>query len=67
MKEIVTDLAYGILFVGIIVGTISGAVMLMEAINMTKDSIRIALFVPLFLFFCYHFGGLTRSILNKKS
>jgi len=67
MKEIVTDLIYGIVLVAIITGTIFGAVMLMEAINMTKDSIRIALFVPLFLFFCYHFGGLTRSILNKKS
>jgi len=67
MPEIITDLAYGILFVGIIVATISGVIFFMEAINMTKDSIRIALFVPLFLFFCYHFGGLTRSILNKKS
>ena len=67
MKEIVTDLIYGIVLVAIITGTIFGAVMLMEAINMTKDSIRIALFVSLFLFFCYHFGGLTRSILNKKS
>ena len=66
MKEIVTDLAYGILFVGIIVGAITGTVMLMEAINMTKDSIRIAIAVPLFLFFCYHFGGLTRSIIFKK-
>jgi len=66
MKEIITDLAYGILFVGIIVATISGVIFFMEAINMTKDSIRIALFVPLFLFFCYHFGGLTRSILFKK-
>jgi len=66
MKEIITDLAYGILFVGIIVATISGVIFFMEAINMTKDSIRIALFVPLFLFFCYHFGALTRSIIFKK-
>jgi len=66
MKEIITDLAYGILFVGIIVATISGVIFFMEAINMTKDSIRIALFVPLFLFFCYHFGALTRSVIFKK-
>lgn len=66
MKEIITDLSYGIAFVAIIFGTMYGAVFLMEAINMTKDSIRIAIAVPLFLFFCYHFGGLTRSILFKN-
>jgi len=66
MKEIITDMTYGIAFVAIIFGTMAGAVFLMEAINMTKDSIRIAIAVPLFLFFCYHFGGLTRSIIFKK-
>lgn len=66
MKEIITDMTYGIVFVAIIFGTMAGAVFLMETINMTKDSIRIAIAVPLFLFFCYHFGGLTRSIIFKK-
>ena len=66
LKEAVTDLAFGIAGVAIIFGSIFGAVMLMEAIDMTKDSIRIALFVPLFLYFCYSFGGLTRSVYFKK-
>lgn len=66
MKEIITDLSYGIAFVAIIFGTMAGAVMLMEAINMTKDAIRIAIATPLFIFFCYHFGGLTRSVIFKK-
>ena len=66
MKEIITDLSYGIAFVAIIFGTMAGAVLLMEAINMTKDAIRIAIATPLFIFFCYHFGGLTRSVIFKK-
>lgn len=66
LKEAVTDLAFGIAACAIIFGSIFGIVMFMEAVNMTKDSIRIALFVPLALYFCYSFGGLTRSIYFKK-
>lgn len=65
MKEMVTDLFYGIAFVALIALTMYGFIAALEAINMTKDSIRLAIATPLFLFFCYHFGGLTRSILNK--
>lgn len=66
MKEIVTDMVYGIVLVGLIFGTIFGATYAMESMNMAKDSIRIAIATPLFLYFCWAFGGLTRSMLNRS-
>lgn len=61
-KEIVKDLAFGIAAVAGVVLVMTGLISFMEMINMTKDNIRLAIFVPIFLYFCYMFGTLTRSM-----
>jgi len=66
MKEMFTNLAYGVGTVCAIAATMAGLVFFMEAVEMTKDSIRLAIATPLFILFCYHFGALTRSVLSKN-
>lgn len=65
IKEIAKDLGFGIVAVAVIFGVMFGLISFMEMINMTKDGIRIAIAVPLFLYFSYMFGSLTRSIYFK--
>ncbi len=65
-KEIAKDLAYGAGVIGTVVVVISGLFLLGDAINMTKDNVRLALAVPFFGYFTYLFGGLTRDVLNRR-
>lgn len=65
-KEIAKDLAYGAGVIGIVVVVISGLFLLGDAINMTKDNVRLAMAVPFFAYFTYLFGGLTRDMLNRR-
>jgi len=65
-KEIAKDLAYGAGVIGIVVVVISGLFLLGEAVNMTKDNVRLAMAVPFFGYFTYLFGGLTRDMLNRR-
>jgi uncharacterized membrane protein YeiH len=37
-----------------------------EAVNMTKDNVRLAMAVPFLGYFTYLFGGLTRDMLNRR-
>tara|TARA_X000000950_G_scaffold283858_2_gene385663 strand:+ start:329 stop:541 length:213 start_codon:yes stop_codon:yes gene_type:complete len=64
-KEIAKDVGFGLALVGGIAGTLYGLITFMELVNMTKDSIRLMIATPLFLYFCWSFGGLTRHILNR--
>ena len=65
-KEIATDLAYGVGVIGMVALVITTLFFLGEAVNMTKDHIRLALAVPFFGYFTYLFGGLTRDMLNRN-
>jgi len=66
LTNIAKDLGTGIVLIAGIVAIISGLVFLGEAVNMTKDNIRLALAVPFFLYFTYLFGGLSRSMFFKN-
>jgi len=66
VKEVAKDLGFGMLCVAGTIAVTFAIVSFMELINMTKDSIRIALAIPLFLYFSYIFGGLTRSVFFKE-
>ena len=65
-KEIATDLAYGVGVIGMVALVITTLFFLGEAVNMTKDNVRLALAVPFFGYFTYLFGGLTRDMLNRN-
>ncbi len=65
-KEIATDLAYGVGIIGMIALVITTLFFLGEAINMTKDHVRLILAVPFFGYFTYLFGGLSRDMLNRN-
>ena len=67
MIEFAKDAGFGIALVAGIGATFAAIVFAMEAVNMTKDSIRLMIATPLFIIFCASFGGLTRSIFLKKS
>ncbi len=67
LTNIAKDLGTGVVLIAAIVATISGLIFLMEAVNMTKDNIRLALSVPFFLYFTYLFGGLSRSMFFKNN
>jgi len=64
-KEIAKDLGFGVALVAGIGLFFYTAISLLEMVNMTKDSIRLIIATPLFLYFCWAFGGLTRSILSR--
>jgi len=63
--EAAKDAGFGIALVAGIGATFAGLIFAMEAVNMTKDSIRLMIATPLFIYFCWAFGGLTRSILKR--
>ena len=63
--EAAKDAAFGLLLIAGIATTLFAAVSLLELVNMTKDSIRLMIATPLFIYFCWAFGGLTRSILKR--
>lgn len=65
IKEIAKDLGFGIAAIAVISGVMFGLISFMELINMTKDSIRLAIAGILFVYFSYMFGSLTRSIYFK--
>ena len=65
MIEIAKDAGMGLALVGGIAATLTTLIFAMEAVNMTKDSIRLMIATPLFIYFCWSFGGLTRSILKR--
>jgi hypothetical protein len=65
-KEIATDLAYGVGIIGMIALVITTLFFLGEAINLTKDNVRLILAVPFFGYFTYLFGGLSRDVLNRN-
>mgnify|MGYP003982818377 FL=1 len=60
------DIGFGIALVAGIAATFAGLIYFMELVNMTKDSIRLMIATPLFLYFCWAFGGLTRDILKRN-
>ena len=66
MKETLKDFGFGILTVAGIVGLISALIGLGELVGATSDTLRIALATPFFIYFCYIFGGLTRTIYFSK-
>jgi hypothetical protein len=65
MKEIIIDTWYGIAAVGTIAATMFILVAFMKMVDMTPDAIRLAIATPLFVYFCWAFGGLTRSMMNR--
>ena len=65
-KEIAKDLATGVVMVTGVALVITVLFLLGEAVNMTKDNVRLALAVPFFGYFTYLFGGLTRDMLNRR-
>ena len=64
-KEIAKDLGFGVALVASIGLSFYALISFLEMVNMTKDSIRLIIAAPLFLYFCWAFGGLTRSILSR--
>ena len=64
-KEIAKDLGFGVALVAGIGLSFYALISFLEMVNMTKDSIRLLIATPLFLYFCWAFGGLTRSILGR--
>jgi hypothetical protein len=64
--EVAKDAGFGLALIGGIAITLFAAISLMELVNMTKDSIRLMIATPLFIYFCWAFGGLTRSILKRN-
>ncbi|RPH07868.1 MAG: hypothetical protein CBD54_002575 [Alphaproteobacteria bacterium TMED194] len=66
MKEMLKDFMFGAGTVLAITTAIFVLITLGEVVGATKDSIRIALAVPFFLYFTYLFGGLTRSVIFKN-
>lgn len=66
IKEIAKDLGFGIACIAGVMLVAFCVISFLELINMTKDEIRIAIAIPLFLYFSYIFGGLTRSVYFKK-
>jgi len=66
MKEKLKDLGYGIGVIATISTTVYLLILLGEVVGMADDSIRLALATPLFLWFTFLFGGLTRSILSRS-
>ena len=66
MKEKLKDFGFGVATVVLIIGLVSALIGLGELVGATSDTIRIALATPFFIYFCYIFGGLTRSIYFKK-
>ena len=65
MKEKLKDLGMGLLIILGITVSVYAAISLGELVNMTSDQIRLSLATPFFIYFCYLFGGLTRSMLRK--
>jgi len=65
IKEISKDLGFGIVAVAAIFAVMFILISAMEMIEMTEDNIRLAIATPLFIYFCYMFGSLTRSIFFK--
>jgi len=65
-KEIAKDLAYGVGVIGLVVLVITTLFLLGEAVNMTKDNVRLAMAVPFLGYFSYLFGGITRDLLNRR-
>lgn len=66
MKEILKDFGFGIATVLAVIGIISAVIGLGELAGATPDTIRLAIATPLFLYFTYIFGGLTRNLYFKK-
>jgi|TARA_B110000240_G_C13507099_1_gene456946 hypothetical protein len=66
MKEILKDFGFGIATVLAVIGIISAFIGLGELAGATSDTIRLAIATPLFLYFTYIFGGLTRNLYFKK-
>lgn len=66
LKEIGKDIGFGAALVVGIFLIIAGLISFMELINLTSDTIRLVIATPLFIYFCYMFGGLTRDILSRK-
>ena len=64
-QEIAKDLGFGVALVAGIGLSFYALISLLEMVNMTKDTIRLMIATPLFLYFCWAFGGLTRSILSR--
>jgi len=65
IKEISKDLGFGIVAVAAIFAVMFILISAMEMIEMTEDNIRLAIATPFFIYFCYMFGNLTRSIYFK--
>ena len=66
MKEKLKDFGFGVATVLLIIGLVSALIGLGELVGATSDTIRIALATPFFIYFCYIFGGLTRTIYFSK-
>jgi hypothetical protein len=67
MKEKLKDLGMGLAVILGIAFSVYAAISLGELVNMTSDQIRLGLATPFFIYFCYLFGGLTRSMLNRSN
>jgi uncharacterized RDD family membrane protein YckC len=65
MKEMLKDFMFGVGTVVAIAAAIFVFITIGELVGGTKDSIRLALALPFFLYFTYLFGGLTRSVIFK--
>ena len=66
MKEKLKDFGFGVATVVLIIGLVSALFVLGELVGATSDTIRIALATPFFIYFCYIFGGVTRTIYVSK-
>ena len=67
LVNVFKDLGTGAAITLGIVAVISALIAAGEFVNMTSDQIRLGLATPFCIYFCYLFGGLTRSILTRKS
>tara|TARA_B100001057_G_scaffold160412_2_gene161053 strand:+ start:1459 stop:1665 length:207 start_codon:yes stop_codon:yes gene_type:complete len=66
LKEIAKDVLFGILAVGAIACTMAILIGFMKLVGLMDDTIKLMIAAPLFAYFCWAFGSLTRSILFKK-
>ena len=67
LTNVFKDLGTGVAITLGIVASVSALIYVGELVNLTSDQVRLGLAAPFFIYFCYLFGGLTRSMLTKKS
>ena len=64
VKEIAKDFGTGAVIVSIITVAIVGYISLLNLINVSKETLEVLVFAPMFIYITYVMGGLRR--LNRK-